>query len=79
VASFPSGNTATGIFDMAGNVWEFTATGYASRYGQPRDDASVADRGGAWNSVVPGHVRAPGRDSPLKTSRANNLGFRCAK
>ena len=70
VGSFPAGETKWGFVDMAGNVWEMTATDY---------DANKKEvRGGSWlNSVSALRVSRRGADLP--TVRSAYLGFRCAQ
>ena len=71
VGSFPDGATHEGLLDMAGNVWEWTASDY------PRANARVA-RGGSWSSDAPGRVRAVYRGPIDPSSRGSSVGFRCA-
>lgn len=77
--SFSRGDTPQGIHDLAGNVWEWTASRYC-----PYDNASCSeemrvDRGGGWGNDDASDVRAAnrGRDSP--SARNYDLGFRCAQ
>ncbi|MBX3181523.1 MAG: SUMF1/EgtB/PvdO family nonheme iron enzyme [Polyangiaceae bacterium] len=76
VASFPSG--AFGLFDMTGNVWEWTADSYA-RYPWPEtNDAAKVYRGGSWSRRFPKWMRAALRNRSPPTSAGSHLGMRCA-
>jgi len=70
VGSFPSGDTVHGLKDMAGNVWEWTASDYGSQ------DKEV--RGGSWGSDPP-LLRAGVRRRYEPGWRFDNRGFRCAQ
>ena len=86
VQSYPLGNSPFGLFDMAGNVIEWTRDFYANYPSAaasdptgPTSGASRVLRGGAWNdsaSVVRAAYRFDGR-SP--TYRDGSTGFRCAR
>ncbi|MBI5748753.1 MAG: SUMF1/EgtB/PvdO family nonheme iron enzyme [Nitrospinae bacterium] len=58
-----------GLYDMAGNVWEWTSTDYNS--------SNKVLRGGSWGSG-PVLLRSSDRDRVEPTYRDGILGFRCA-
>ncbi|MFO0601680.1 MAG: SUMF1/EgtB/PvdO family nonheme iron enzyme [Polyangiales bacterium] len=91
VASF---DATAGIFDLAGNVGEWTADVYAAYDDprcwarSPRADPLCADgpsevhtgRGGTWgSSSVPTSLRGSSRYSLPATMRSSLYGFRCAR
>jgi formylglycine-generating enzyme required for sulfatase activity len=69
-----------GLFDMSGNVREWTASSY-SRYTNGdqlvgiNDDLKVI-RGGGWNSEK-ANLRVSSREWAGRTARVPDLGFRC--
>ncbi|RKY20330.1 MAG: hypothetical protein DRQ55_08050 [Planctomycetota bacterium] len=86
VESFPGARSAAGCFDMAGNVWEWTAT-----LEEGRDVSSLPDgpvnliiRGGSWRSsrdklTTRHRWIAPGRATFAHPGFDRPIGFRCAQ
>jgi formylglycine-generating enzyme required for sulfatase activity len=73
VGSFPAGDTADGVKDLAGNVWEWTDTDET----RARVVGKVV-RGGGWLTNDPQSVTAGVRQVDEKGRRGVDLGFRCA-
>ncbi len=71
VGSFPDGDALGGIHDLAGNVWEWTATTF--------NGANRVARSDSWGSKDPSHARAAYRFNHPPTERSTLLGFRCAR
>lgn len=85
VGSYPNGASPFGVLDMAGNVWQWTASlekpyPYVATDGRENLQASGprVSRGGSWLGDSE-FLRASGRDFLSPTSKNDKLGFRCAQ
>jgi formylglycine-generating enzyme required for sulfatase activity len=66
---------SNGLYDMMGNVYEWTLDWYGSDEGSKKDKVV---RGGSWNS--PGHyLRTSDRVKKDPELRYSDVGFRCVK
>lgn len=72
VASFEKGRSPYGLFDMVGNVLEWTRDRHES------DDGTRVLRGGSWRSFG-GPLRVSHRDRVLPATSDGRIGFRCAQ
>jgi len=72
-----------GLYDMHGNVWEWTADCWSSRYPETStmtnksttEDCRTVIRGGSWYSK-PNSLRSANRDENNRSTRQSHLGFR---
>ena len=79
-----------GLFDMSGNVWEWTFDVWARPYGQetkniPQDPVHDegnqqvrVHRGGAWSSRD-GELRISNRSGTYASNKSSSIGFRCIR
>jgi formylglycine-generating enzyme required for sulfatase activity len=87
VGTYEEGKSPYGIYDMAGNVWEWVSDWYAPDYygsshsqnpsGPPTGSHKVI-RGGSWGSG-PESLRSSERETHVPSFRGSGTGFRCAK
>ncbi len=90
VASYEAGKSPFGLYDMAGNVWEWVDGWYCDSGYKPgistRSDGYKSGcrsnlrvlRGGSWNIIFPTNVRAANRFGDSPDNRNGHVGFRCA-
>jgi serine/threonine protein kinase len=71
VDRYPEGRSPYDVWDMAGNVWEWTSSEYQSPLMRQLC-------GGSWRSFSQFAVRATQRDWMLLEEGREDLGFRCA-
>lgn len=85
VAQFPA--NAFGLFDMAGNAWEWCSDWYEQHYYAaaaennpkgPETGLYRVIRGGSW-ADVPKYLTCAYRSWARQAERSPNIGFRCAK
>jgi formylglycine-generating enzyme required for sulfatase activity len=86
VGSFPGGKSRYGLYDVMGNVWEWTSDHYAPYTAEAQVDPkgpTTGDerviRGGAWNGAYTSWVRPTFRYKNAPETRSYGIGFRCAK
>lgn len=72
VGKYSGGKSIFGCYDMAGNVWEWTASDYKERPGW------YVLRGGAWY-FNGNFCRCAYRDCSFPRNRFDDAGFRCAR
>lgn len=84
VGSFPGGASPYGVEDIAGNVWEWTATWFQAYPNSTTDNPYFGERfrvtrGGAWFEEAP-QVTVFNRNAADPEITANDdLGFRCVR
>lgn len=75
VKSFAPG--AFGLFDMTGNVWEWTSTDYGDYPWPPEESPNRVYRGGGWSRRFDKWMRVRLRNRVDPSIRQSHLGFRC--
>ena len=87
VGSYSNGVSIYGVYDMAGNVWEWVSDWYYRtyyRFGKKKNPKSPLDgefkvvRGGSWVNF-PDTLRSSLRRWSRPDVLFNDTGFRCAK
>ena len=87
VQSYENGKSPYGLYQMAGNVWEWVEDGYDEDYYKhspdrnppgPTPDSHAVLRGGSWRSGA-ASVRAARRVGEIPGFRNSDVGLRCAK
>ena len=86
VEARPAGASAEGVLDLAGNVWEWTASAhrpYPYRAGDGREDPASREarvlRGGSFASPGPLWLRCANRSHSYSTRSRGHIGFRVAQ
>jgi formylglycine-generating enzyme required for sulfatase activity/serine/threonine protein kinase len=86
VGSFVAGKSRYGLYDVVGNVWEWTSDWDGKYEPEPVTDPKGPQagtrrvvRGGAFNGVMASWVRPSQRYSDVPTTHSHAYGFRCAQ
>jgi gamma-glutamyl hercynylcysteine S-oxide synthase len=87
VDQYPSGVSAGGVYQLIGNVWQWTASHYGGA-SLPADQLPVSGlrlpsplrsiRGGAFDTYFDKQASCQFQSGENPLSRRNNIGFRCA-
>ena len=87
VGHYEKGKSPYGMYDMAGNVWEWVQDWYGTNYYEvsdkqnprgPEEGQFKVLRGGSW-SELPKYLLTYGRFKLPPNTRNSYVGFRCAK
>ena len=79
VGSYPLGAARYGMLDMAGNVWEWTASPYCTYPEHACSSNYKVFRGGGWGGTLMGNLRVTTRMWSHPSHRYSDVGFRCVK
>lgn len=89
VGSFPGGRSPYGMYDMAGNLWEWVADWYDPSYyanspaSNPQGPAAETSmrvlRGASWVAANQDVFRTSNRNGLEPSKSSESIGFRCAR
>lgn len=79
VGSHPGDVSPFGLLDMAGNVTEWTASGFSASYAKARKSEPRVLRGGGWGDADPDELSTVLRARRPADHLDGAFGFRCAR
>ncbi len=65
-----------GLYDMAGNVWEWTSSTIAATNGGEMGESVTAIRGGSWFAQLTSCTTTYRGEGRAPAGKFNNIGFR---
>jgi iron(II)-dependent oxidoreductase len=82
VQEFPEGVSVGGVYQLVGNVWEWTSTNFGAFTFLDDElilpSALKSVRGGAFDTYFENHATCQFESGEDPTARVHNIGFRCA-
>ncbi len=82
VGEYEDGVSVGGIYQLIGNVWEWTRSDYAPGYFPPEEFISESPlksvRGGAFDTYFDNQAACQFQSGDVQMARRRNIGFRCA-
>jgi iron(II)-dependent oxidoreductase len=80
VTEFRAGISMGGMYQLIGNVWEWTASDFRLPPNQASADAALLKniRGGAYDTYFDNQATSQFESGEYPLSRRHNIGFRCA-
>jgi serine/threonine protein kinase/formylglycine-generating enzyme required for sulfatase activity len=79
VGALPEGANTFGLFDLAGNVAEWTDSPFCPIATPKCESSTQVIRGGSWMSDVVFALRVTARDKIAPLTRTPDVGFRCVR
>lgn len=87
VGSYANNKSVYGVYDLAGNVWEWTASWYQAYPGSDQTDKDFGESykvirgggGGVGHYSLSHFFRSAMRGNALPTTPSRDVGFRCAR
>ena len=82
VEEYPAGGSVGGIYQLIGNVWEWTRSEYLPSCFPPEEFMSESPlksiRGGAFDTYFDNQATCQFQSGDVQMARRRNIGFRCA-
>lgn len=82
VSEYEEGVSVGGIYQLIGNVWEWTRSDYMPGYFPPEEFISESPlksvRGGAFDTYFDNQAACQFQSGDVQMARRRNIGFRCA-